>query len=77
MIGLLFPVGVFAALLLVWLFFRSRGYKRQPLDSPPGSDWSLTDESFIDPQSGATLEVWYCPKNGERAYVRRRSGRAP
>jgi hypothetical protein len=72
MIGLLFPAGFFVALALIWFFFRSGGYKRQPLDSPPGSDWSFTGERFIDPKSGATLEVWCRPASGERAYVRAR-----
>ena len=35
------PVGFFLALLLIWFFFRKRGYKRRPLDAPPGPDWSL------------------------------------
>ena len=77
MIGLLFPLTFFAALLLIWFIFRSGGYKRRPLESPPGVDWSFTGERFVDPKSGETLEVWYCAKNGERAYVRSRSGRVP
>ncbi len=76
MIGFLFPAGIFAALLLTWFFFRSGGYKRRPLDAPPGRDWSFTGERFIDPKSGEMLEVWFCPRNGERAYVRSRSGQS-
>jgi hypothetical protein len=34
----------------------------------------LTAERFRDPQSGETLEVWYRPQTGERAYVRARAG---
>jgi hypothetical protein len=74
MIGLLLPLGVLLALLLIWFFFRSRGYKRQPLDAPPGRDWSFTGERFLDPPSGEMVEVWYCPRTGERAYVRARAG---
>ena len=70
----LFPVGFFIALALVWLIFRSRGYKREPLDAPPRGDFRLTGERFLDPHSGAMLEVWYSPSTGERAYVRARSG---
>jgi hypothetical protein len=72
MIGFIFPVGIAAALLLIWFFFRQGGYKRRPLDAPPGRDWTLTAERFLDPQSGEMLEVWYCAKTGERAYVRAR-----
>jgi hypothetical protein len=73
-IGVLFPAALFVALILIWFFFRSGGYKRRPLDAPPGRDWSFTGERFFDPKSGEMLEVWYCPGNGERAYVRSRSG---
>ena len=77
MMPLLFPVGAFLALFLVWLFFRSGGYKRQALDSPPGHEFQLTDERFVDPRTGETLSVWYSPRTGERAYVRSRSAIDP
>jgi hypothetical protein len=74
MIGFLFPVGIFIALILIWFFFRTGGYKRRPLDAPPGRDWKFTGERFVDPSSGEMLEVWRCPRSGERAYVRTGSG---
>jgi hypothetical protein len=58
--------------LLIWLLFRSGGYKRQPLDAPPGPDWQKTGERFVDPKSKEELEVWMRPQSGERAYVRMR-----
>ena len=67
-------IAVPAALVLIWLFFRSGGYKREPLDAPPGWDWTFTGERFVDPKSGELLEVWLEPRAGERAYVRARSG---
>jgi hypothetical protein len=70
MIPFLFPLGVFVALFLIWFFFRKGGYKRRPLDAPPGGDWRFTGERFLDPPSGEMLEVWYSPRTGERAYVR-------
>jgi len=74
MTPVLFPLGIFAAVILIWFFFRSGGYKRHPLDAPPrGTGWSLTAERFRDPQSGEMLEVWYCARTGERAYVRGRA----
>ena len=76
MIPFLFPLGIFLAVILIWFFFRSGGYKRHPLDAPPGPDWTFTGERFRDPQSGEMLEVWYCPRTGERAYVRARAGRS-
>jgi hypothetical protein len=59
-----------ASPILIWLVFRGQGYKRQALDAPPGPDWQKTGERFIDPRSGETLDVWYCARSGERAYVR-------
>jgi hypothetical protein len=69
-----FWIAVPAALVLAWLLFRSGGYKRRPLDAPPGRDWMFTGERFVDPQSGELIEVWLEPRTGERAYVRARSG---
>jgi len=74
MIRFVLPFGLFLALLLVWFVFRKGGYKRRPLDAPPGPDFRFTGERFLDPPSGETLEVWYCPRTGERAYVRAGGG---
>jgi hypothetical protein len=66
---------IVAVPLIVWLLFRSGGYKRTPLDAPPpGPGWALTPERFVDPASGETLDVWYCARTGERAYVRMQGG---
>jgi hypothetical protein len=64
--------GAVALAVLIWFFFRNGGYKRRPLDAPPGPDWELTDERFVDPNSGETLAVWFHRSSGERAYVRMR-----
>jgi hypothetical protein len=69
-------IAVPAALILVWLLFRSGGYKRRPLYAPPGRDWTFTGERLVDPNSGELPEVWQQPRSGERAYVRARSGEA-
>jgi len=61
-----------AALVLIWLLFRTGGYKRQPLEAPPGRDWTFTGERFIDPKLDELIEVWRQPRTGERAYVRAR-----
>ena len=74
MIAFCLPFGLGLVLLLIWFFFRKGGYKRHPLDAPPGQDWRFTGERFLDPPTGEMLEVWYCPRTGERAYVR---GRTP
>jgi hypothetical protein len=69
-IGFTIWLGVIVATVLAWVLFRQGGYKRQPLDAPPGPNWVKTDERFVDPSSGETLEVWFQPDSGERAYVR-------
>jgi hypothetical protein len=72
MIGLSLPVSFALALLLIWFFFRQGGYKRRPLNAPPGPDWRFTGERFLDPPSDAMVEVWSHSKTGKRAYVRAR-----
>jgi hypothetical protein len=72
MIGFVIWCAIVVAPVLIWLLFRSGGYKRRPLDAPPGPDWKLTGERFVDPSTGETLDVWQSPRNGERAYVRAR-----
>ncbi len=62
--------GLVALPFVIWFLFRKGGYKRQPLDAPPGPDWTLTGERFVDPVSGERLQVWFNPESGERAYVR-------
>lgn len=32
------------------------------------SDWQLTNEKFIDDETGQTIEVWMDPLTGERRY---------
>jgi hypothetical protein len=63
-------IAVPAAPVAILLLFRSGGYKRRPLDAPPGRDWTFTGERFVDPNSGELVEVWFCARSGERAYVR-------
>jgi hypothetical protein len=70
MMGFAIWLGAIALIVLVWLLFRKGGYKRVPLDAPPGEDWVRTEERFVDPSSGETLNVWFDPSSGERAYVR-------
>jgi hypothetical protein len=65
---------IVGAPIIIWLLFRSGGYKRRPLETPPGPDWKPNGERFLDPTSGEALEVWTSPA-GERAYVRARIGR--
>ena len=50
-------------------FFLERRYGRQGRQrSVPHSDWKLTDERFIDDETGQPVEVWIDPLTGERRY---------
>jgi hypothetical protein len=35
----------------------------------PGPDWTVTDERFVDPETGKLVTVYYHPASGERRYV--------
>lgn len=42
----------------------------KPLQSNrPGAGWVKTDERFVDPNTGETVDVFYDPASGERQYV--------
>ena len=55
------------------LFERWR-YRKAP---PVNADWQPTGERFVDPQSGANVEVLYDPESGERRYESSEAGRGP
>ena len=63
-----FPLLLFGTLLILGTVFERWRYK-QP-KSASAARGSATGERFIDPESGALMEVWYDPATGERSYVR-------
>ena len=63
-----FPALVFGTLLLLGTVFERWRYK-QP-QSPGTARGVATGERFVDPESGALMEVWYDAATGERSYVR-------
>jgi hypothetical protein len=55
-------------ILIVGLLFERWRYK--PLTGPrPGPDWTLTDERFVDPETGKLVTVYFHAATGERRYV--------
>jgi hypothetical protein len=55
-------------ILIVGLVIERWRYK--PLaERSPGPDWTLTDERFVDPETGKLVTVYYHPATGERRYV--------
>ncbi len=60
---------VFGVLLVVGTLAERRFYK--PLgEGAPGQGWRLTDERFVDPESGVLVCVYHHEGSGERRYVR-------
>jgi len=59
-----------ALVLIIGLMIERWRYK--PLaEHSPGSDWTITDERFVDPETGKLVTVYYHPPSGERRYVAR------
>jgi hypothetical protein len=56
--------------VVAWRLVRDGGYKRRPDERPTGPGWERTEERFLDPTTGQVLDVWFCSRTGERAYVR-------
>ena len=55
-------------ILIVGLLIERWRYK--PLaQQRPGPDWTVTDERFVDPETGKLVTVYYHPASGERRYV--------
>ena len=81
-IGVAWHLGVFGVVLAVAGLVERWRYKRLALRRP-GTDWIVTGERFLDPESGRLVTVYYYPPSGERRYVaeqgpsdRKRSGGA-
>ena len=67
-IGPAFASGVWGVLLFIGLALERWRYK--PLtDSSPGPGFSITDERFVDPETGKTVTVYFNATTGERRYV--------
>jgi hypothetical protein len=43
-------------------------------NSGQGGEWQKTDERFVDPETGQTMQVFYNPRTGERRYERAADG---
>ena len=65
------PAAVGTLILVGTLFERYR-YRRLG-DAPPGPGWIDTGERFRDPETDATVAVFFHAPSGERRYVRMRA----
>ena len=59
---------ILGGLTIVSVGLESRyGRPGAPTDVPPHA-WELTNEKFVDDETGRVLEVWIDPLTGERRY---------
>jgi len=61
-----FPFGLGGAVMVAAVLFESYVYN-PTIDSSAGR-WQVTDERFVDPSTGRTMEVLYNPDTGQRTY---------
>lgn len=60
---------VFGALITTGTIFERR--YNTPSATQPGPGFEPTNETYIDPVTGARTETWFNPKTGERRYFTR------
>src|SRR5580658_5347979 len=63
--------GVVGILILFGTMFERFRYRRLG-DAPTGPGWTDTGERFRDPETDATVAVFFHAQSGERRYVRLR-----
>jgi len=63
-----FPPLVFGSLLLLGTVFERWRYKQ--VKTAGAAHGAATGERFVDPETGALMEVWYDAATGERSYVK-------
>lgn len=61
------PMMVMGGLIVASVVFEGR-YGRQGKKPVDGPNWELTEERFIDDETGEPVEVWMDPRTGERRY---------
>lgn len=66
--GNAFPPLLFGTLLLLGTVFERWRYKSARAAGTARG--TATGERFVDPETGALMEVWYDESTGERSYVR-------
>ena len=60
------PMALWSGILLLAVLFERWRY--QTRQDPVDAAWVRTDERFVDPESGLTMQVWYDPSSGARRY---------
>ena len=60
-------VALWGSILLLATLFERWRYRQAPRSA--GGPWIATEERFVDPETGKTMQVWYEPRSGARRYV--------
>jgi|SRR6516225_648761 hypothetical protein len=63
------PSAIWGGIVFAALLFERWRYRASP--PAPEAHWIRTDEAFVDPETGRTMNVWYDPQTGERCYIER------
>ncbi len=69
------PMGVIGAVVVLAVLIERWRYRPPVRDG--GGEWVRTDERFIDPGSGRSMDVLFNPHTGERRYVDPSGDEAP
>ena len=63
------PPAIVGLVIVLGLLVERRGYQ-SIRDEVPGPDWQNTGETFLDPNTGVRVAVYFQPATGKRVYVR-------
>lgn len=62
------PMLLFPAIVVAGIVFERFRYDGNATDAAPG-DWRVTNERFLDEETGRPVTVWFNSTTGERKYV--------
>lgn len=60
------PVAIWGSVVAVAVLVERWRYRAR--DAGTSGEWQRTEERFVDPESGRTVQVLYHPRTGERRY---------
>jgi hypothetical protein len=63
------PMAVWGSVLVLVILLERWRYSHAHTHSGSDDSWTLTDEQFIDPETGKLTQVFYNAATGERRYV--------
>jgi hypothetical protein len=61
------PMAIWGVVLALAMVLERWRYQQR--NDPEVGEWQETEERFVDPETGRTMQVFYQPVTGERRYV--------